>query len=110
MGSGYASALLPDGATINERLAFLEKNFANLHFAFWEEQQRTRDMKAALQDEIAVERRAREEGNRHMDRRLEEVQTGGLGEVVAGLIWVASGTILGGASDEFAVLWRLLFA
>ncbi len=91
-----------DGATVDERIQFLEQQIDTL-------QNRLRDADVAIrsglkkaEDDLAQEARVRKDGDNNLHGKLESTATGGLQISAAGVIWLLVGAVMSTASQEIA--------
>ena len=108
-GGASASAFGTSGpsptATLEERVAILEKNVNQAHVLI-HEMQRKVDREAQLrQNELNAEKREREDGDSKNKQLVEEAAAGGHYLETTGAFWLAIGITLATASNEFAKLF-----
>lgn len=114
LGGMSASAFGTSGpaptATLEERVAILEKNVNQTNALIHETQRKLDQESQQRQHELTAEKREREDGDNKNKQLVEEAAAGGLYLEITGAFWLAFGITMATASNEFAKLfsgiWR----
>ena len=104
IGSAFGTVGPAPTATIEERVAILEKNVNQIHLLIHETQRKLDQEAQVRQSALESEQREREVGDSKNKQLLEEAAAGGLYLETTGVFWLAFGIILATASNEFAKL------
>lgn len=103
--SGTATVGVAPTASLEERVAALEKNFNQAHLLIHEAQRKI-DREAELRKSgVESEKRAREVGDEKNRQLVEEAAAGGLYLEAIGVLWLFFGIIMATASNELACLF-----
>jgi hypothetical protein len=94
------------GASLEERVAALERDFERLQEQVTKAEQQLRD---ELQKLHTQERQEREEADKQLKKLLEELSVGGLHLEIRGLIWLFFGIAFATVPGELAWLVQALF-
>lgn len=92
-GRAYGWHGTAPGATLDERVAAIEKNLRNVRDEFSAHQKEADDRARAHDDEMKRERAERKAADKEIQDKIKETETGGLHLNWSGVWWLLSGTI-----------------
>ena len=104
-GSAHGWQSAGPEASIEKRLAVVERNLLDLNQRLVQVQQRIDDETRKITSELHEERVLREKEDGETKRKIELSQTGGLSISIMGLVWLLLGVILSTASAEIVKLF-----
>jgi hypothetical protein len=89
----------PD-ASIEERVAILEKNLLRVRDTTYEVQQKLDDESRSRENALVTERQLREAADSEIRNKLEATETGGLNLSLVGVVWLSVGLIFSTVPTE----------
>jgi hypothetical protein len=99
------SAALSD-ATIEERVATIEKYIKNIHVKIIKIENDIDDKTRAQREQLNIERQERTQNYHELNTKLEATETGGLNISAMGALWLFIGVILSTASVEISTFLK----
>jgi hypothetical protein len=103
--SGFGTVSPSPTATLEERVAALEKNLSQANFLIHQTQERIEEETRKQNAALASERGDREAGDENTRKLLQEATAGGLYLEATGVLWLFIGITLSTASIEIARLF-----
>jgi len=100
--TGFASASASANASLEERVAILEKSLNQTNMALQEAQEKIDEETQKRTRALEAERQNRETGDESNRRLLQEAMAGGLHLETMGVLWLFTGITLATASSEIS--------
>ena len=97
------------GATLEQRLLAVEANVEALRVDLSESTAQANKTLQKLNSDVQAERTERQNADREVTAKLEQLGAGGLHVEAAGLFWLVVGIVFATVPVELASLWRLLW-
>lgn len=105
-GRSHIFSFASPEATIEERVAALEKNIKNIYTHITEIKTEMNENTRAQREELSLEREQRMHNFQKLNKKLEATETGGLNISAMGALWLSIGVILSTTAAEISTFLK----